>query len=95
MTSSSLSLLSPHLVTYLVFLTYVPISLLYGLLNLFRLVTISIFSYNQGLMDISLLTANANQLRQAFEQCEPFRSDMSVVKLHICVEFINNHDLPF
>ena len=46
-----------------------------------------IFSDNQGLMDISLLTANANQLRQAFDQCEPFRSDMSVVKWHVCVDF--------
>ena len=45
-----------------------------------------IFSDNQGLMDISLLTANANQLRQAFDQCEPFRSDVSVVKWHICVD---------
>ena len=62
-------------------------SLFYGFINLFRSVSILILSFNQGLMDISLLTANANQLRQAFEQCEPFRSDMFVVKWHICVEF--------
>ena len=62
-------------------------SLIYGFKNLFCLVAILIFSFNQGLMDISLLTANANQLRQAFEQCEPFRSDISGVKWHTCVEF--------
>jgi len=28
----------------------------------------------KGLMDISLLTANANQMRQAFDLCEPFRT---------------------
>jgi len=28
----------------------------------------------KGLMDISLLTANANQLRHAFDLCEPFRT---------------------
>jgi len=38
----------------------------------------------KGLMDISLLTANANQLRQAFEQCEPFRT-LLVVLLSISI----------
>ena len=30
-------------------------------------------SYSKGLMDIALLTANANQLRHTLEICEPFR----------------------
>jgi len=38
----------------------------------------------KGLMDISLLTANANQLRQAFDQCEPFRT-LLVVLLSISI----------
>ena len=33
--------------------------------------------YAQGLMDIALLTANANQLRHTLEICEPFRWDLS------------------
>ena len=31
----------------------------------------------QGLMDIALLTANANQLRHTMEICEPFRCPTS------------------
>merc|ERR1712212_977183 len=30
-------------------------------------------SYSKGLMDIALLTANANQLRHTMEICKPFR----------------------
>merc|ERR1719430_1418225 len=33
----------------------------------------------KGLMDISLLTANANQMRQAFDLCEPFRTLLALL----------------
>ena len=36
---------------------------------------------HQGLMDIALLSANANQLRNAFDICEPFRTPMVVMIL--------------
>merc|ERR1712183_803477 len=38
-------------------------------------------SYAKGLMDIALLSANANQLRHAFDICEPFRTPMVVMIL--------------
>merc|ERR1711934_150003 len=36
-------------------------------------------SYSKGLMDIALLTANANQLRHTLEICEPFRALLVVL----------------
>jgi len=36
-------------------------------------------TYAKGLMDIALLTANANQLRHAFELCMPFRTILIVL----------------
>lgn len=36
-------------------------------------------SYAKGLMDLALLTANANQMRHAFDICEPFKTIMVIL----------------
>eukprot|EP00090_Calanus_glacialis_P037776 TRINITY_DN6539_c0_g1_i2.p1 TRINITY_DN6539_c0_g1~~TRINITY_DN6539_c0_g1_i2.p1 ORF type:complete len:113 (+),score=33.10 TRINITY_DN6539_c0_g1_i2:59-397(+) len=41
-------------------------------------------SYAKGLMDIALLSANANQLRHALELCAPFRN-LLIVLLSISI----------
>jgi len=41
-------------------------------------------SYCKGLMDVALLTANANQLRHTLEICEPYRA-LLVVLLSISI----------